>query len=63
MVSTQRADTAAAVSITGWIVSKALDWQPVLQDLAFIATIVAGLAAGLFHLTKLYIMWTHRKKG
>lgn len=51
--STRVADAAAATSAFGWIASWATDALPIIQALAGIVAIVAGLFAIAFHYKRL----------
>jgi len=46
------ADAGAATSIASWIISKAVEANPVIQLVAGIVAIFAGLCAARYHLLK-----------
>ena len=52
MNQTRLADAGAVTSIGGWIVSHAIEANPVIQLIAGIVAIVAGLCAARYHLLK-----------
>jgi hypothetical protein len=52
MNSERIADVAAAGSFIGWLSSVAVQTLPIIQWLAGLAAIVAGLAAAYYHIQK-----------
>lgn len=49
---TRLADTGAAVSVGGWFVTFAVQAEPIIQALAGIVAIIAGVFAARYHYLK-----------
>jgi len=54
MTNTRAADAAAATSTLGWLASWATDALPIIQALAGIVAIVAGLFAIAYHWKRIF---------
>ena len=47
------ADTAAATSISMWIISHALEWMPVLQAVSLAIGIIAGILGAVVYMIRI----------
>lgn len=54
MTNTRTADVAAATSTLGWLASWATDALPIIQAMAGIVAIVAGLFAIAYHYKRIF---------